>query len=193
MVCCLYTRSDHRPPSGAVVRKASPCDHTRNSIKPCLSSVPPRRCCSSHLRGGKSREARLKSMQVDVCCACPEVGPGPLQKATRDQTYLAHFFQGYSSLLLPVSLSSCSVLQPRCASRGMNPSFVRMISHAGPLTRDTILSIVILCKRYTSIDCAGNGSVRMDNPGDVLGFLVDGREQNGEESYGSCSLSDSGG
>jgi hypothetical protein len=57
-------------------------------------------------------------MKVEVCCACPEVGPGPLQKATRDQTYLAHFFQGYSSLLLPVSLSYCSVMQPRCASRG---------------------------------------------------------------------------
>ena len=109
VVCCLYTRSDHRPQSGAVVRKAYPCYHTRNSIQPCLSGVPPRRCCSSNLRGGKSREARLTSMKVDVCCACPEVGPGPLQKATRDQTYLAHFFQGYSSLLLPVSLSYCSV------------------------------------------------------------------------------------
>jgi hypothetical protein len=74
VVCCLYTRSDHRPQSGAVVRKAYPCYHTRNSIKPCLSGVPPRRCCSSNLRGGKSREARLKSMKVDVCCACPEVG-----------------------------------------------------------------------------------------------------------------------
>jgi hypothetical protein len=123
VVCCLYTRPDHRPQSGAVVRKAYPCYHTRNSIKPCLSGVPPRRCCSSNLRGGKSREARLKSMKVDVCCACPEVGPGPLQKATRDQTYLAHFFPGYSSLVLPVSLSYCSVMQPRCASRGFKKKF----------------------------------------------------------------------
>ncbi len=61
------------------------------------------------------------------------------------------------------------------------------------LTRALIFSIVILCKRYTSIDCLENSTVRMDNLCDVLGYLVDGREQNGEESYGSCSLSDSGG
>ena len=62
-----------------------------------------------------------------------------------------------------------------------------------PLTRDAIPSIVLLCKRYTSIDCSEDGTLQMDHLGDVLGFLVDGREQNGEESYGSCSLSDSGG
>jgi hypothetical protein len=147
VVCCLYTRSDHRPQSGAVVRKAYPCYHTRNSIKPCLSGVPPRRCCSSNLRGGKSREARLKSMKVDVCCACPEVGPGPLQKATRDQTYLAHFFPGYSSLLLPVSLSSCSVMQPRCASRGNCLTFGEDISL-------TMVCVLLLCtkKRPETLD-----------------------------------------
>jgi hypothetical protein len=62
------------------------------------------------------------------------------------------------------------------------PSFVRVISHSGPLTHATLRSIVMLCKRYTSIDCSENGA-----------FLVDGHEQNGEASYDPCSLSDSGG
>jgi hypothetical protein len=56
------------------------------------------------------------------------------------------------------------------------------ILHSGPLTHAVLRSIVILCKRYTSIDCLEDDT-----------FLVDGREQNGEASYDPCSLSDSGG